>query len=54
MREDPRTILADGLLGWGGADYLAAGPVEGVTGLESAAGLPVPAGDAIFTFALRQ
>lgn len=34
MRQDPRTILADGLLGWGGADYLAAGPVQGVTGAE--------------------
>ncbi|MFG2191782.1 ricin-type beta-trefoil lectin domain protein [Streptomyces sp. NPDC048639] len=30
MTEHPRTVLAEGLLGWGGAEYIAAGPVTGL------------------------
>ncbi|MGP3925890.1 ricin-type beta-trefoil lectin domain protein [Streptomyces sp. 8N616] len=30
MAEHPRTVLAEGLLGWGGAAYITAGPVPGL------------------------
>ncbi|MEV6316954.1 ricin-type beta-trefoil lectin domain protein [Streptomyces sp. NPDC051776] len=30
MTEHPRTVLAEGLLGWGGAEYVVAGPVTGL------------------------
>ncbi|MCG0287206.1 ricin-type beta-trefoil lectin domain protein [Streptomyces sp. PSAA01] len=36
MDEDPRTVIADGLLGWGGAAYVTAGPVSGLPSVGSA------------------
>ncbi|NUK86790.1 hypothetical protein HRW19_21300, partial [Streptomyces lunaelactis] len=48
MAEDPRTVFAEGLLGWGGAAYAAHGPARGVLDAvpdqpdrsQAAAGLP--------------
>ncbi|MBO3682439.1 RICIN domain-containing protein [Streptomyces sp. NEAU-YJ-81] len=40
MDEDPRTVIADGLLGWGGAAYVTAGPVSGLPSVGSAAPSP--------------
>ncbi|GAA1691378.1 ricin-type beta-trefoil lectin domain protein [Streptomyces yatensis] len=36
LDEDPRTVIADGLLGWGGAAYVTAGPVDGLPSVGSA------------------
>ncbi|MEU6083667.1 ricin-type beta-trefoil lectin domain protein [Streptomyces sp. NPDC047108] len=44
MTEHPRTVLAEGLLGWGGAEYIAAGPVTGLLA-PAAAGEQPPAAE---------
>ncbi|MBP8538363.1 RNA polymerase sigma factor, partial [Streptomyces sp. MK37H] len=40
MDEDPRPVIADGLLGWGGTSYVTAEPVGGVPSVGSAAPSP--------------
>ncbi|MET8178355.1 ricin-type beta-trefoil lectin domain protein [Streptomyces sp. NPDC005336] len=37
MGEDPRTVIADGLLGWGGTAYVMAGPVRALPAAEAVA-----------------